>query len=85
MSIGLQLRHEPGRHVDVSTNRGMLLWRYVYAPETPSNEARRPYAQFPDIEASEIFALSPVVHGELRGVPNRLHLPDRLILHVAAR
>ena len=35
--------------------------------------------------ASKIRCPLLVVHGELRGVPNRLHLPDCLILHVAAR
>ena len=44
MSGPLQLRHEPGAHVDVLRPDGGLLWRYVYAPATPANEARRPYA-----------------------------------------
>lgn len=41
---GLQLRHEPNRHVDVSTADGALLFRYVYIPDTPIAESRRPYA-----------------------------------------
>lgn len=44
MSTLLQLRHEPHRHVEISTGDGRLLWRYVYAPHTPANEAPRPYA-----------------------------------------
>ena len=44
MSGPLQLRHEAGAHVDVLRPDGGLLWRYVYAPTTPANEARRPYA-----------------------------------------
>lgn len=44
MEPELQLRHESGRHVEIATATGALLWRYVYAPETPANEAPRPYA-----------------------------------------
>ncbi len=44
MSGPLQLRHEPGRHVEIATGEGALLWRYVYAPVTPANESPRPYA-----------------------------------------
>lgn len=44
MSSALQLRHEAGRHVEIVTAEGRLLWRYVYVPETPANEAPRPYA-----------------------------------------
>lgn len=44
MTAALQLRHEQGRHVDIVTGEGQLLWRYVYAPDTPSNESPRPYA-----------------------------------------
>jgi hypothetical protein len=44
MSSALQLRHEPDRHVEIATASGALLWRYVYAPDTPANEAPRPYA-----------------------------------------
>jgi hypothetical protein len=43
MSSALQLRHEPGRHVEIATAAGSLLFRYVYAPDTPRNEAPRPY------------------------------------------
>jgi hypothetical protein len=43
MSSSLQLRHERDRHVEIATAEGTLLFRYVYAPETPLNEARRPY------------------------------------------
>ncbi len=44
MSDDLQLRHESDRHVDVVTGDGALLWRYVYRPDTPANEAPRPFA-----------------------------------------
>lgn len=44
MSATLQLRHTQDRHVEIATTTGQLLWRYVYAPETPINESRRPYA-----------------------------------------
>lgn len=44
MSESLQLHHEPHRHVDVTTRGGSLLWRYVYAPQTPAEESPRPYA-----------------------------------------
>ena len=40
----LQLRHELDRHVEILTVEGALLWRYVYVPETPTNESPRPYA-----------------------------------------
>jgi hypothetical protein len=40
----LQLRHETGRHVEIATASGALLFRYVYAPATPANESPRPYA-----------------------------------------
>jgi hypothetical protein len=44
MNAQLQLRHEPGRQVEIATAAGALLWRYVYAPDTPGNESPRPYA-----------------------------------------
>lgn len=44
MNLPLQLRHETGRHVDILTHSGALLWRYVYRPDTPANESPRPYA-----------------------------------------
>jgi hypothetical protein len=44
MKPALQLRHEPNRHVDVTTAEGALLFRYVYNPDTPITESRRPYA-----------------------------------------
>lgn len=44
MPPALELRHVEGRHVEIATTAGSLLWRYVYAPETPANEAPRPYA-----------------------------------------
>lgn len=44
MSAALQLRHEAGRWVEIATSAGALLWRYVYQPATPANEAARPYA-----------------------------------------
>ncbi|MBL9203081.1 MAG: PmoA family protein [Opitutaceae bacterium] len=44
MNAGLQLRHEPGRHVEIETADGATLLRYVYAPATPANESPRPYA-----------------------------------------
>ena len=44
MSRELQLRHERGRHVEIATETGALLWRYVYIPDTPAGEAPRPYA-----------------------------------------
>jgi hypothetical protein len=44
MSGPLQLDHAPHRHVEISTADGALLWRYVYAPQTPADEAPRPYA-----------------------------------------
>lgn len=40
----LRLTHESARHVEIATGDGALLFRYVYAPETPANEAPRPYA-----------------------------------------
>lgn len=40
----LQLRHEPGRHVDIAMAGGALLWRYIYVPDTPGSESPRPYA-----------------------------------------
>jgi hypothetical protein len=43
MSGPLQLRHEPHRFVEISAGTAPL-WRYVYAPNTPANEAPRPYA-----------------------------------------
>jgi hypothetical protein len=43
MNSTLQLRHEPGRHVDIATAGGASLWRYVYAPLTPPEESPRPY------------------------------------------
>jgi hypothetical protein len=44
MSPALQLRHESGHHVEIRTVADALLWRYVYVPATPANEAPRPYA-----------------------------------------
>ena len=44
MPAALQLHHEPERHLEIATSDGARLWRYVYAPETPANEAPRPYA-----------------------------------------
>ena len=44
MSAALQLHHVAQRHVEVATASGALLWRYVYAPDTPANESPRPYA-----------------------------------------
>lgn len=44
MSSALGLRHEPHRHVEIVTSEDTMLWRYVYAPHTPANEAPRPYA-----------------------------------------
>ncbi|MEO7317426.1 MAG: PmoA family protein, partial [Chthoniobacteraceae bacterium] len=44
MNAPLQLRHEPGHHLEIATSGGALLWRYVYAPTTPANESPRPYA-----------------------------------------
>jgi hypothetical protein len=44
MNQNLQLWHEEGRHVEISTAGGQVLWRYVYVPATPANEAPRPYA-----------------------------------------
>jgi hypothetical protein len=44
MSTALTLRHEANRHVEIATSAGALLWRYVYQPDTPANEAARPYA-----------------------------------------
>lgn len=40
----LQLRHEPGRHLEITTGDGALLWRYVYVSDTPAGESPRPYA-----------------------------------------
>jgi hypothetical protein len=39
----LQLRHVTHRHVDILAGEA-LLWRYVYVPAVPANEAPRPYA-----------------------------------------
>ena len=44
MNPALKLTHEPGRQVEIATATGALLWRYVYAPDTPVMEAQRPYA-----------------------------------------
>src|SRR6184192_3115530 len=44
MSGSLQLRHEPQAWVEICTREGGMLWRYVYGPTTPANEAPRPYA-----------------------------------------
>ncbi len=43
MTAALQLSHEIGRHIEVATAEGALLFRYVYAPENPTREAPRPY------------------------------------------
>lgn len=40
----LQLRHDPGRHVEILEPGGALLWRYTYEPGTPADESPRPYA-----------------------------------------
>jgi hypothetical protein len=40
----LQLRHEEGHCVEITTDAGALLWRYVYNPDTPPGESPRPYA-----------------------------------------
>jgi hypothetical protein len=44
MNTSLELNHEAGRHVEIMTNTGALLWRYVYIQDTPANESPRPYA-----------------------------------------
>jgi hypothetical protein len=44
MTAPLQLRHEPHSYVEIVTSDGALLFRYVYQPHTPANEAPRPYA-----------------------------------------
>ena len=44
MTSSLILRHSEPHHVEIATEEGALLWRYVYAPATPANEAPRPYA-----------------------------------------
>ena len=44
MSAELQLEHEGASAVRVRRADGALLWRYVFAPATPANEAPRPYA-----------------------------------------
>ena len=44
MSSGLQVFHEHGRQVEIATAAGAVLWRYVYMPDTPENEAPRPFA-----------------------------------------
>jgi hypothetical protein len=49
------------------------------------SSALRPYAQFPDIEALRGLRSIAMRSMASCGVPNRLHLTDRLILHVAAR
>lgn len=43
-NVSLSLQHETGRHVDLLAPGGRLLLRYVYNPDTPDNESRRPYA-----------------------------------------
>jgi hypothetical protein len=43
MTAALQFYHESGRHIEVATAAGALLFRYVYAPETPTRESPRPY------------------------------------------
>ena len=43
MKPGLQLYHEVGRHIEVVTADGALLFRYVYTPQTDARESPRPY------------------------------------------
>ncbi len=43
MPPALVLRHASGRHVEIATAAGALLWRYHYCPTTPAAEAPRPY------------------------------------------
>ncbi|MBL9188489.1 MAG: PmoA family protein [Opitutaceae bacterium] len=42
MSPVLTLHHEPHQHVEISAG-GVVLFRYVYAPDTPAGESPRPY------------------------------------------
>ncbi|MEN9632129.1 MAG: hypothetical protein RL077_533 [Verrucomicrobiota bacterium] len=44
MSGGLHLRHDPAGWIEIGTCADRPLWRYVYRPGTPANEAPRPYA-----------------------------------------
>jgi hypothetical protein len=44
MTAPLTLRPVGTRALEIATAEGALLWRYVYAPETPGNESPRPYA-----------------------------------------
>ena len=44
MSAGLHLEHDDPTAVNVRRADGALLWRYVFVPATPANEAPRPYA-----------------------------------------
>lgn len=56
MGTPLQLRHERGRHIEVLTRSGILLWRYVYMPDTPANEAPRPYAHPVNTTAGDLVS-----------------------------
>ncbi len=55
MTAALQLRHEQGRHVEIATADGRLLWRYVYVPDTPANESPRPYAHPMQMPTGEVL------------------------------
>src|SRR5947209_8469657 len=44
MSESLQLRPDGECAVEIVRSGGALLWRYVFQPDTPANEAPRPYA-----------------------------------------
>ncbi len=44
MNAPLQLESEGASALCVRRAGGALLWRYVFAPETPANESPRPYA-----------------------------------------
>jgi hypothetical protein len=44
MSLGLELKNDGDRAVEIHRSGGGLLLRYVYRPETPADEAPRPYA-----------------------------------------
>ena len=44
MTSSLILRHSEPHHLEIATEEGAMLWRYVYAPATPANESPRPYA-----------------------------------------
>lgn len=44
MSAAFEIRDDAGRAVELHRVGGGLLLRYVYRPDTPANEATRPYA-----------------------------------------